>query len=59
MFLPTEIFSKRRKIYSWIEEKPELTINDNIQVIKQKFVTFVGCVYIFKFIHTTTTQGNI
>jgi len=26
MFLPTEIFSKRRKIYSWIEEKPELII---------------------------------
>ena len=25
MFLSTEIFSKRRKIYSWIEEKPELT----------------------------------
>ena len=23
MFLSTEIFSKRRKIYSWIEEKPE------------------------------------
>jgi len=22
MFLSTEIFSKRRKIYSWIEEKP-------------------------------------
>jgi len=26
MFLPTEIFSKRRKIYTWIEEKPELTL---------------------------------
>lgn len=24
LFLPTEIFSKRRKIYTWIEEKPEL-----------------------------------
>ena len=24
MFLSTEIFSKRRKIYSWYEEKPEL-----------------------------------
>ena len=23
LFLPTEIFSKRRKIYSWNEEKPE------------------------------------
>ena len=23
MFLSTEIFSKRRKIYTWIEEKPE------------------------------------
>ena len=23
MFLSTEIFSKRRKIYSWIEEKPD------------------------------------
>ena len=25
MFLSTEIFSKRRKIYAWFEEKPELT----------------------------------
>ena len=24
MFLSTEIFSKRRKIYTWYEEKPEL-----------------------------------
>jgi len=24
MFLSTEIFSKRRKIFAWIEEKPEL-----------------------------------
>ena len=24
LFLPTEIFSKRRKIYAWNEEKPEL-----------------------------------
>ena len=23
MFLSTEIFSKRRKIYAWAEEKPE------------------------------------
>ena len=24
MFLSTEIFSKRRKIYAWVEEKTEL-----------------------------------
>ncbi len=27
MFLSTEIFSKRRKIYAWSEEKPEYILN--------------------------------
>jgi len=31
MFLSTEIFSKRRKIYSWIEEKPEYFNNVGAQ----------------------------
>jgi len=37
-FLSTEIFSKRRKIYTWIEEKPEL----NYQPFKYIYVINVG-----------------
>ena len=29
MFLSTEIFSKRRKIYAWLEEKPEFGIQQH------------------------------
>ena len=34
MFLSTEIFSKRRKIYTWIEEKPELVADRRIRIIE-------------------------
>jgi len=48
MFLSTEIFSKRRKIYSWIEEKPELAIDLPAAGCKNKitFNTGVQLLYI-------------
>lgn len=34
MFLSTEIFSKRRKIYAWYEEKPEYNLQGNFNIHK-------------------------
>ena len=42
LFLSTEIFSKRRKIYAWIEEKPEWTPKHNLLLYNHSLFTNDG-----------------
>mgnify|MGYP003481464093 CR=1 FL=1 len=43
MFLSTEIFSKRRKIYAWYEEKPELIIFQSVGIFTHPANTEQWC----------------
>ena len=43
MFLSTEIFSKRQKIYAWFEEKPELTYWRNLWLYQYKNILLFWC----------------
>ena len=45
MFMSKEIFSKRRKIYAWAEDKPELSLGDEHQLSAIKYVRRENGVY--------------
>ena len=48
MFLSTEIFSKRRKIYTWIEEKPELSLSAHLEVMRITSSNSTGTISYFQ-----------
>ncbi len=56
MFLSTEIFSKRRKIYAWNEEKPELPARRDTEVLQPSTKSNFWCARFQRNFRATTTQ---